>query len=446
MSLKNGNARVVFVGDSITGLGRNMGCGFAHLMEAGLKATYPDAKPGLVALGGSGQGVRSWLSVEKSSRAKERMLDVKNVPVKANLDRPADVLVVMLGMNDVLAPYIAEDKASLGRWREDYRKLVEALRARVQPGTIALATATPCTEDPKSPKNRLLAEMNRKARSLAEELGALVIPTNQAVWKVLEQGRKLERDFHVTYDFVHPNEAGQTAIAVAMLRGLGEPEAAEWLEKGRLARVLAAAAARLDKAVTPANEPAPWLVAAKLVQPCWVGNRFLADKARTPIDEAIGNGKDFTRPIDVGKGRILKWQPYVPSVNYTGLDAPGSVDFAAVTHAANFEGGYGVRWIRSDKERPVTLHLGSNVFAGVIHLTVWLNGRELYSGMITGEPKQRATLDACLVKGWNTLAFKANHRTWQWQVFVKVVPVGDDALEDLHYQATFPVPPSSAVD
>jgi len=311
------------------------------------------------------------------------------------------------------------------------------LRERVGPGTIALASVTPCTEDPASPKNRFLAKMNDRVVSLAKEFGALAIPTGRSMWDVLERGRRQRRDFHVTYDFVHPNEAGHIAVAVAMLRSLGAPEAAEWLEKGRLARVFVAATARQASDATPPPEPPPWLVTAKLIQSAWDGNTFLAGKARTPIDAAIESGRDFTKAIDVGGGQVLTWQRYVPSVDYTGLNASGSVDFAALTQAAVFEGGYGARRIHSNRKRPVALVLGSRVFAGTIHLITWLNGKEVYRGLITAAPKKRVTVQAQLDEGWNTLVFKANHRTWQWQVSVDIQPVGEDVLDDLSYSIDF---------
>ena len=58
------------------------------------------------------------------------------------------------------------------------------------------------------------------------------------VQTVLRQGRSLRPDFHVTYDFVHPNEAGHLGIAVAMLRRLGEEQAAQRLVDERLAALM----------------------------------------------------------------------------------------------------------------------------------------------------------------------------------------------------------------
>ncbi|MBI5835142.1 MAG: hypothetical protein HZB16_22785, partial [Armatimonadetes bacterium] len=365
--LRGGNARVVFVGDSITGLSRNAAGGWAHQIEWALRQAHPGCQPDLVSLGGSGQGVRSWLNVEERSRREPVFLDIKGVDVQAGLARPADVLVIMLGMNDVLSPYVTEDAASLADWLAGYRQLIAALRARVTPGTLALASATMCTEDPASPKNAAIDRLNEQAAALARELGAIAIPTNQAMRDALRVGRQGRPDFHVTYDFVHPNDAGHLAMAAAMLRALGDEAAAELLTRQRLAPLL-------ERPSTPApvpQPPAPWLVTAGLAHTFWDGQVFDVAKARGPIEAAIEAGADFTTAADV-TGVKPVWRRWTPSVNYTGLDAPGSVDFAGITQARTFEGGYGARWIRADREHQANLDLSTQIFAGTLHLTVWL--------------------------------------------------------------------------
>src|ERR1700676_2310640 len=89
-----------------------------------------------------------------------------------------------------------------------YGELVEAIRARSHPRVIALATVTPCTEDPASPKNQVLAELNKRLVRLAQEKHFLVLPTNEAAYEVQSMGRAFQPNFHVTGDFVHPNGAG----------------------------------------------------------------------------------------------------------------------------------------------------------------------------------------------------------------------------------------------
>ncbi len=513
--LQQGNARVVLVGDSITGLSRNFATGFAHQMDWALKETYSGCTPQIVALGGSGQGVRSWLNTEKRSRTGQTFLDVKGIDVQAELAKPADVLVIMLGMNDVLAPYVADDEKSVESWAEGYRELIANLQSRLHPKVTALGQATLCTEDVDSPKNCMIDKLNARAAKLAAELKLLVLPTNAKMREVLDQGRRRKPDFHVTYDFVHPNEPGHIAVAMGMLAGLGESAATLILEEKHLPAALEKACGpepslsydvkpmsdgiagrretfmirawlplppgpastgffrlsapgwQIDRITKNTREgaffvtgvpdrletlfklevecnggtlvqeiriPAPWLVAAGIPRPYWNGatTAFDAAKLHSPVDEAIAQGGDFISLPGV------KWQRYHSSVNFTGGQAPGSVDFAAVTHAPNFEGGYAARWIYSERERPVKLALSVQAFAGNTHLGVRLNGALLYDDKLTSEPRKQKTVEGRLKKGWNTLVCTSSHMQWQWQHSVDLQGMEGDALEDLRYSAAPP--------
>ena len=235
----NGNARIVFIGDSITGQGGGwLGAGYVFKMREALSALYPEGKHDLVPLGGSGMGVSAWLSLSKDEARQKHDLDVKGVEVAAALSKPADVMVVMLGMNDVLAPYVNDADASLDQWLANYRELVSVLSARLKPKIIALATITPQTEDPATPMNRVLARMNQRITTLAAELKANVVPTNATYWDVLAEGRKTQADFTLAGDRIHPNPPGHVAVAMAMLKGLDEDKAAAWLREERLAKAL----------------------------------------------------------------------------------------------------------------------------------------------------------------------------------------------------------------
>ena len=211
--------RIIFVGDSITGQGARYKQGFVNLFHEGLLAVHPDWTNTLLPLGGSGQSVASWAGVEKRSRDTECLLDVPAFGVKATLDQPADVVIILLGMNDILSPYVSEQPDALDRWSETYIGLVAALRARVHPRIIALATITMNTDDLKSPKNILRAALNTRISEIARTQHCVVLSTGQEMEMVLKQGRVLLPDFHPANDFVHPNTFGHAAIAAAMLQG-----------------------------------------------------------------------------------------------------------------------------------------------------------------------------------------------------------------------------------
>jgi hypothetical protein len=141
------------------------------------------------------------------------------------------------------------------------------------------------------------------------------------------------------------------------------------------------------------------------------------------------------RATETGATQPLQWNRYYPSVNYTGLDATGSVDFAAIVHAQNFEAGYAVRWIYSPRECPTRLTLGTRTFAGALYLTVFLNGEDVYRGQLTDEPRKQKQLDARLREGWSALVIKANHCTWQWQFSADLAGADGQSLADLRYSA-----------
>ncbi len=507
-------SRIVLVGDSITGLSRNQKDGFAHLMDEALPIAHPGSEVEIVALGGSGQPVSGWLKVESDSRTKEVMLDVPGVGVKAALDQPADVLVVMLGMNDALAPYVDASATSLDAWIDRYEKLLDLLRKRVNPGTLAVGSVTLCTEDLASPKNQLIDAMNQRLRALAAKSGAIYLETSQVMKDLLAQGRRGRPDFHTTRDFVHPNGFGHLAIAIGMLRGLGEEGAAQWLTENKLEPLLKKSAGdsptlswQLIDATPVGNDgnfcfrihydwadqkpgdepevklipptgwkvspellsgntgeftltgrpdrlrnefelegnagqanrkvrgwiPAPWLVAAGLIQTQWKGDVYEVEKGRTPIDGAIEEGSRFI-DVPAGEGHSpLSWQTVFPSVNYNGGESSSNVDFFAISNAANFEAGYAARWIYSETDRDVKLKLASKMFGGQLHLTLWVNGGIKYQGDLIKESGKQSSVTVSLHRGWNALVFKANHRTWLWQCSVSLEGMGNDDLSDIRY-------------
>jgi lysophospholipase L1-like esterase len=492
--------RVVFVGDSITGQGMNTGPGgFINLFKAGLDIARPGSNVTVVPLGGSGQTVGSWQNVEKQSREKETFLDVKNVDVRESLGRHADVLIVMLGMNDSLSPSMDASPASLDAWAGRYRELLASLRSRTTPRVTALATITPNTEDPQSPKTLAIAEMNRRVAAIAAEQDCVLLPTSDTIWDTLLTGRRFKPDFHIAPDFVHPNGVGHASVATAMLRGLGEMKAAEAITTQHIQKALDAARGELpclsyalvprelplasDEAtfeirsfytpdgaggtprfsleaptgwqVKPAEPqgteavftvtgkperlenvftltattgdtkkettitiPAPWLIGTGFTSPAaWErgAQDYVPDKGVLPGEERFAAGKDFGGTPADWKGSAPKWSRYVASVNHTGGATPGNVSLYAVSFANTFETGYGARWIHCDHEVPVELRLGSQVFAGQQGVVAWLNGEKLYAGSITNEPNRKAIRRAVLKPGWNSLVFRANHCTWQWQ-------------------------------
>ena len=429
------NARIVLIGDSITGQGGGwLGTGYVFKMRDALRAVYPEAQQELVPLGGSGLGVGAWLGLAKDEAKQRHDLDVKGVEVAAALSKPADVMVVMLGMNDVLAPYVSDTDASLDRWVANYRELISVLSARLTPKVVALATVTPQTEDPATPMNSVLARMNQRITTLAAELKATVVPTNATYWRVLWEGRKIQADFSLAGDRIHPNQPGHVAVAMAMLEGLGEEKASEWLREERLAKALS-----MLSAIPAPIAPPKWVVTSGLVLRAWNEKPSDADLAPNPIDLAIERGEDFTKAAAKEGGTPPVWRTFQSSINLTDGANPGSVDFAGITFFQNFEAGYGARWVRSDTARRLLLNLRTSGVGSAIHLTAWVNGQRLYSDLIHKEPKRQATREVELRAGWNVLVFKSCHRTWQWQQTLNLTEPDGSLPQGLEYRASAPL-------
>ena len=94
------------------------------------------------------------------------------------------------------------------------------------------------------------------------------------------------------------------------------------------------------------------------------------------------------------------------------------MDFASVTNGKPFESGYLLRYIHSPEARKVNLSVGSKTFAGQEQITVHLNGKEVYSDIITSKKGKRDSVPVELKKGWNTLVARVCHATWQWAASV----------------------------
>ncbi len=507
--------RIVFIGDSITGQGGNGGPnGWVGLIGGALRDVDAANRQTLIALGGSGQTVGGWVGVERKSRTAPTFLDVKAFDLQQELGRPADVVIIMLGMNDVLSPQQEDSDAGYEKWIASYRTLIGALRERTTPRLIALATPTPCTEDASSPKNGVMDRMVERLSKLAMEEKCALLPAREASWEMLAMGRRVLPTFHITTDEVHPNPFGHLAIAIGMLRGLGEPTAADLLVKrsveqaqklkgvtslsheitlvgpsdetdgtvrfritaygggtaasldmpevwkviskeqrdgGATVFVVAGRPDRLVNRLTLRGAgqsqeitfPAPWrLAAGNLRTKGWNRGVFEPENGRLDADDVVRTGADFVKRsawLEFAPGVPVQWKTFVGGVNYGGNGAPGVVDFAAVHYFRLGETGYGLRWVRSDKERVVTARVRRTGFAGVSHLELWVNGETV----LIGDPAAKAVKHEAAVTlkaGWNLISFKSNFWQWQWQFAVDLEPLPGDALDDLRFSI---VPPQS---
>ncbi|HPK36651.1 MAG TPA: GDSL-type esterase/lipase family protein [Kiritimatiellia bacterium] len=250
-SLLRPNDRIIFVGDSITAQAVGEMQGYYHQFTNALKTAYPASRNEVIGLGFSGHTVFSWAdSLEVKSRTESVPANTGGFDVHTAFARPADLVLVLLGMNDILRPTVTDEEASLRMWQDKYRELIRAIRKRVSPREFVLCEITPLTEDPLAPKNRVRDRMTQLVRELAREENCRVAETGGALFDVIARARKARQDYLVIPDTVHPRRPlGHTAIARGMAAAL------------RDAKLTALFDARLDAAITglrPAQATVTW--------------------------------------------------------------------------------------------------------------------------------------------------------------------------------------------
>lgn len=226
------NDRIVFLGDSITAGGTGLN-GWVGLVKESLEAIHPDGNYTVDSLGYMGITVPGWISVEEKSRPETTAADVAGSHLKAGrevLGKHADVVVCMLGMNDSVHTRMRTD-ADYDQWLPRYEQLLTALKARLTPRVVGVATPTMHTEDPSATTNVILREMHARLYKLAAKGDVIVLPTHETMADSLLEGRDRNPGFRVTSDMIHLAPAGQLAVAMGMLKGLGEARAAVYLQE-----------------------------------------------------------------------------------------------------------------------------------------------------------------------------------------------------------------------
>lgn len=221
-SLLRPDDRIIFVGDSITAQGAGSLRGYYHQFTNALQTVYPAHRNEVVALGFSGNTLFDWTdNIEVKSRTQSVPANIGGFDVHTAFAKRADVVFILLGMNDILRPTIREDEAVLQTWKAKCRELVGAIRARVTPREVILCEITPLTEDPLSPKNRVRDRLTCLARELAAEEQCRVAETGASVFDAVVRCRRARQDYHVIPDTVHPQQPlGHAAIARGMAAAL----------------------------------------------------------------------------------------------------------------------------------------------------------------------------------------------------------------------------------
>lgn len=185
---------------------------------------------------------------------------------------------------------------------------------------------------------------------------------------------------------------------------------------------------------TTVQIPAPWrVVCGPDNGGAWTAKREYVPTNSVPFLEAeLVAGRHFLEPFTDGK-RSYRWQINTPCVDYTAGDDPNSVVPYSLCFGSENDVLYAVRWVYSDKDRPVQLQLSHRTFSATLGFVVWINGARVLTTDLNRGGKNKAAGQAALKKGWNVLLVRNDHLQWQRQFACALLPAEGDNLDDLRY-------------
>ena len=187
--------RVVFMGDSITGMGWGDAGGYIHLAVSGLDTLGVKITPVPAGVGGN-----------------------RSVEMLARLDRDAlsakpDWLLLSCGVNDVCSRSV-----SLEKFKKNITAIVD--QAQAAGIKVMIITPTPIYEDSVSEFSIKLVDYVAFLIQLAKERNLpLADPYTAYLDYIKSQPKGLNH--YITIDGVHPNPDGHRLIATSVLRGFG---------------------------------------------------------------------------------------------------------------------------------------------------------------------------------------------------------------------------------
>jgi lysophospholipase L1-like esterase len=210
------DSKLVMIGDSITDCGRAKpvgeglfgaeGNGYVNLVNAMLKAVYPEEKIRVVNMGTSGNTVR-----DLDGRWKTDVLDLK-----------PDWLSIMIGINDVWRHFDLPTQKETHVSIDEYRETLEELVKCTIPHVNGLVLMSPYFIEPNTndAMRKMMDEYRREVKEVAKEYNAIYVDVQEAFDEVLKHMHPME----LAWDRVHPNTAGHMVIARAFLKGIGFQE------------------------------------------------------------------------------------------------------------------------------------------------------------------------------------------------------------------------------
>jgi len=205
------NSKLLFIGDSITDIGRarpigeapgGLGDGYVSLVEAALLALCPERRIRVVNVGSGGNTVR-----DLAARWETDVLQQK-----------PDWLSILIGINDVWRQYDRPLLKEQSVFLDEYQTTLDKLVRNTKPLLKGLVLMTPYYIEP-NPADAMRATMDKYGqvvKKLAAKYAAICVDTQAAFNRVL----KTVYPGELAWDRVHPVRGGHMLLASEFLKAV----------------------------------------------------------------------------------------------------------------------------------------------------------------------------------------------------------------------------------
>ena len=206
------SSKLVFIGDSITDCGRSrpigegsgdaLGFGFVRQVDTLIHSAYPEGRVRTVNMGIGGHTVR-----HLDARWQTDVFDLE-----------PDVLVLMIGINDVWRHYDSFLQLEQAVGIDEYTSTLENLVTMTRPEVSHMILMTPFMIEPnrEEPMRKMMDDYGLAMKKVGESAGVPVVDIQTAYDKFCEQRHPMS----IAIDRVHPNQVGHMVITRAFLNAV----------------------------------------------------------------------------------------------------------------------------------------------------------------------------------------------------------------------------------
>ncbi|HCE42907.1 MAG TPA: GDSL family lipase [Lentisphaeria bacterium] len=201
------NARILFIGDSITDCGRSrenpqlLGGGYAMMTAAKLLAKYPELNLSFLNFGISGNRIR----------------DLKSRWTDDCIRHKPDILSILIGINDTWRRYDSNDATEASAFENDCRHILQQAKKEVGCQIIILEPFVLPVPDDRKKWREDLDQKIKASRELALEYADVYVPLDG----IFASASCRQKPAYWAGDGVHPTMAGHMLMANAWMEYAG---------------------------------------------------------------------------------------------------------------------------------------------------------------------------------------------------------------------------------